>query len=103
TLYSVSQLNLENGPLVIDAPATAGRYSILQLLDAYTNDFAYIGSGAARDSAESVALVPPGWQGTLPDGVRRLDSPTTLVWLLGRTPIDRESEPPPAPQLLSRY
>jgi Protein of unknown function (DUF1254) len=36
TLYSVSQLNLENGPVVIDAPATAGRYSILHLLDAYT-------------------------------------------------------------------
>jgi hypothetical protein len=103
TLYSVSQLNLENGPLVIDAPATAGRYSILQLLDAYTNDFAYIGSGAERDSAESVALVPPGWQGTLPDGVRRLDSPTTLVWLLGRTLIDGQSDLPAARQVLSGY
>ena len=103
TLYSVSQLNLENGPLVIDAPATAGRYSILQLLDAYTNDFAYIGSGAERDSAESVAFVPPGWQGTLPDGVRRLDSPTTLVWLLGRTLIDGQSDLPAARQVLSGY
>src|SRR4051794_4604937 len=68
TLYSVSQLSLANGPLVIDAPATGGRYSVIQLLDAYTNDFAYIGAGAERDTARSVALVPPGWQGALPDG-----------------------------------
>jgi len=88
TLYSVSQLSLANGPLVIDAPATGGRYSVIQLLDAYTNDFAYIGAGAERDTARSVALVPPGWQGALPDGVQRIDSPTKPVWLLGRTLID---------------
>src|SRR4029078_2800009 len=54
-------------------------------------------------TATSVALVPPGWQGTLPDGVRRLDSPTTLVWLLGRTLIDGQSDLPAARQVLSGY
>jgi hypothetical protein len=103
TLYSVSQVDLSNGPVVIDAPATGGRYSILQLLDAYTNDFAYVGAGAERESAEVVALVPPGWQGVLPPGVRRVDSPTNLVWLLGRTLIDGPRDLPPARAVLSGY
>jgi hypothetical protein len=103
TLYSLSRLSLDAGPIVVDAPATGGRYSILQLLDAYTNDFAYVGAGAERDSAESVVLVPPGWQGALPAGVRRIDSPTTLVWLLGRTLIDGPSDLPAARSVLSGY
>jgi hypothetical protein len=103
TLYSVSQLDLAQGPVVITAPATAGRYSILQLLDAYTNDFAYVGAGAQRDSPQTVAVVPPGWQGALPDGVRRIDSPTNLVWLLGRTLIDGDADLPAARAVLSGY
>jgi hypothetical protein len=103
TLYSVSQLNLDNGPLVIDAPATGGRYSVIQLLDAYTNDFAYIGAGSERDAARSVAVVPPGWQGVLPDGVQRIDSPTKLVWLLGRTLIDGPDDLAAAKQILAGY
>src|SRR4051812_424623 len=59
TLYSVSRLELAGGPVVIDAPATAGRYSILQLLDAWSNSFAYVGAGHDRDAAEAVVLVPP--------------------------------------------
>lgn len=103
TLYSVSQLNLDNGPLVVDAPATGGRYSVIQLLDAYTNDFAYIGAGAERDTARSVAIVPPGWQGALPDGMQRIDSPTKLVWLLGRTLIDGPDDLAAAKQVLAGY
>jgi hypothetical protein len=103
TLYSVSQLNLDNGPLVVDAPATGGRYSVIQLLDAYTNDFGYIGAGSERDTARSVAVVPPGWQGALPDGLQRIDSPTKLVWLLGRTLIDGPDDLAAAKQVLAGY
>jgi hypothetical protein len=103
TLYSVSQLDLTSGPLIVDAPATGGRYSVLQLLDAYTNAFAYIGSGAERDQAESVALVPPGWQGSLPAGVEVIQSPTRLVWLLGRTLVDGPSDLSAATDLMRRY
>lgn len=103
TLYAVSQLNLAAGPLVIDAPATGGRYSVLQLLDAYSNAFAYIGSGSDRDSASTVVVVPPGWQGDLPPGVRVVQSPTKLVWLLGRTVVVGEDDTPAARALLSSY
>jgi hypothetical protein len=103
TLYSISRLDLSDGPLVIDAPATQGRYSVLQLLDGYTNAFAYVGSGAERQRDATVMLVPPGWQGTLPAGVRTVRSPTKLIWLLGRTLADDAADIVEAGQLMGAY
>jgi hypothetical protein len=37
TTYTVGRLNLASGPVVIDVPDTAGRYYVIQLLDAYSN------------------------------------------------------------------
>jgi hypothetical protein len=103
TLYSVSRVDLTDGPMVIDAPATGDRYSVLQLIDAYTNAFAYVGSGAERDQDRTVALVAPGWQGSLPAGVREIESPTKLVWLLGRTLVDGPEDVAAATELMGRY
>jgi hypothetical protein len=103
TLYSVSQVDLSSGPMMIDAPATAGRYSVLQLLDAYTNVAGYVGSGSERDHAATVAVVPPGWQGSLPAGVRVIHSPTKLLWLLGRTLIDDAADLPAAKAVMAGY
>jgi hypothetical protein len=103
TLYTVSQVDLSAGPVVIDAPASPNRYAVLQLLDAYTNAFAYIGSGADRNHASTVVLVPPGWQGSLPAGARVVHSPTKLVWLLGRTLIDSDADLPAAKAVMAQY
>lgn len=103
TAYTVGQLDLSRGPLVIDTPDTAGRYYVLQLLDAYSNTFRYIGRRTTGSDAGSFALVPPGFRGTLPAGVRRIRSPTPLVWLLGRTLIRDEAEIPAVTPLLAGY
>jgi hypothetical protein len=103
TLYSVSRLDLSAGPMVIDAPATGGRYSVLQLLDAHTNAAGYVGSGSERNRATTVAVVPPGWNGSLPPGVRVVRSQTKLVWLLGRTLIDGPADLPGAREVLAGY
>jgi hypothetical protein len=103
TLYSVSRLDLGTGPLMIDAPATGGRYSVLQLLDAYTNIAGYVGSGSERDHDRTVAVVPPGWRGSLPPDVRVIRSPTKLVWLLGRTLVDGQDDLAAATELIGGY
>jgi hypothetical protein len=43
-LYSFGYLDLEKEPVVLQVPPISGRYYTLQFMDAYTNNFLYIGS-----------------------------------------------------------
>jgi hypothetical protein len=88
TAYSVGWIDLTSGPVVISVPNTDGRFYTIQLMDAYSNSFAYIGSGSTGTRAGSFALLPPGWSGSLPAGVTAIQSPTNTVWLLGRTLVN---------------
>ena len=103
TAYSVGRLELGDEPLVVDLPDAGRRYAVLALLDAFTNDFAYLDARAAAGGARSVAIVPPGWSGALPAGVRRVDSPTRLVWLLGRTLVDGPGDMPGARRVMAAH
>ncbi len=103
TAYSVGQLDLSGGPLVIDVPDTAGRYYVLQLLDLYSNTIDYIGRRTTGTGAGSFVIVPPRHRGPLPAGVRRIHSPTDTVWLLGRTLVQDEADLAAVVPLLRGY
>jgi len=85
TLYSSGWFDLSKEPVIIHVPETDGRYYSLQFNDSYTNAFAFIGKRATGSGEGYFALAGPGWKGTLPAGVKRIDSPTNLVWMIGRT------------------
>jgi hypothetical protein len=103
TTYTVGRLNLAAGPVVIDVPDTAGRYYVIQLLDAYSNTFSYIGRRTTGTRRGSFAVVPPGYSAGLPAGVRRVESPTNLVWVLGRTLVRDAADLPEVTRLMSGY
>ena len=103
TAYSVGWLSLTDGPLVIDVPDTHGRFYTFQFMDAWTNSFAYVGSGATGTRAGSYALLPPGWSGDLPEGVTPVRSPTRTIWLLGRTLVDDAQDLEEVKPLLEKY
>lgn len=103
TTYTVGRLQLSGGARILDVPDTAGRYYVIQLLDAYSNTFAYVGRRTTGTKAGSYAIVPPGFSGTLPAGVKRIQSPTNLVWVLGRTLVRDAADMPAVSALMAGY
>jgi len=103
TAYSVAWIDLTTGPLVVNVPNTGGRFYTFQLMDAYTNAFAYVGTGSTGTRAGAYALVPPGWTGTLPAGLIEIKSPTNIIWLLGRTLVNGPSDFPAVKQIQDQY
>jgi hypothetical protein len=94
TLYTVARLELAAGPLVVHVPEEHGRYYTLQLLDAYTNTFGYIGRRVTGTSPGNFAITGPGWRGRLPAGVKRISAPTPTVWVIGRTLVNGPADVP---------
>ena len=103
TTYTVGRLDLSTGPRVIDVPDTAGRYYVIQLLDAYSNTFAYVGRRTTGTRPGSYAVVPPGYTGPLPAGVERIESPTNLIWVIGRTLVRGVADLPAVTELMGGY
>ncbi|MBV8886860.1 MAG: DUF1254 domain-containing protein [Chroococcidiopsidaceae cyanobacterium CP_BM_RX_35] len=103
TLYATAWLDLHQEPLILQVPDTNGRYYTIQFLDAYTNTFAYVGTRVTGTQEGSYAIVGPTWKGTLPEGVKQIESPTNTVWLLGRTLVDGEADLPKARALQQQY
>ncbi len=85
TLYSILWFDLRDEPVVISVPDTAGRYYMLPFMDMWTDVFALVGRRTTGTAAGHYALVGPGWSGTLPDGMERIDAPTSIGWVIGRT------------------
>ena len=84
TLYSFAWLDLQKEPIVMTMPNTRGRYYVAEVLDAWTNVFASLGKRTTGTCESSVAFIGPWWKGDLPKGMKRIQAPTNLIWILLR-------------------
>jgi len=89
TPYSFVGADLRAEPLVLTVPEIEkDRYYSIQLVDAYTHNFAYIGSRATGNEAGNFLLAGPDWKGETPSGVKAvIRSETNLVLGIYRTQL----------------
>ena len=85
TLYSSAHLDLSAGPVTITLPAAGERYLSLQLMDAYTNSFAVLGTRTTGPNGGTFTLVGPT---EAAEGPRVVRAPTNHVWALARILVD---------------
>ncbi|MDM0117630.1 DUF1254 domain-containing protein [Variovorax sp. J22R133] len=97
TPYSYVGADLRAEPLVLTMPAVGNkRYYGAQFIDAYTHNFAYVGTRATGNEAGSYLLAGPDWKGKKPAGIREvIRSETQFAFVFYRTqlsgPADIES------------
>ncbi|MFH9614645.1 DUF1254 domain-containing protein [Streptomyces pratensis] len=92
---ALAQLDLSGGPVRLHVPDTGGAYYVLQFVDAWGNAFAYLGPRATGTGEGDWMVVPPGWAGTVPDGVSGvIDAPTSVVSVVGRLACDGPEDMP---------
>ena len=73
TPYSFLGMDLRAEPIVLTVPAIEKeRYFSIQLIDAYTFNFDYIGSRATGNGGGSYLIAGPGWKGETPKGVKKI-------------------------------
>ncbi|NKF23522.1 DUF1254 domain-containing protein [Solimonas marina] len=84
TLYAFAFLDMRDGPFVFETGENRERYELTQLLDAWTNVIASVGTRTPGPEAARYLIVGPDWHGTVPDGMTPIHTPTRIVWLLNR-------------------
>ena len=86
TLYSTAWIDVGKEPYILHVPNEHGRYYLMPMLSGYTDVFADPGKRTTGTDAADFAITGPGWTGTLPAGIKaEYKSPTSIVWVLGRT------------------
>lgn len=103
TLYSIAWFDLSDEPQIISAPEMDDSYYVLPFMDAWTNVFSTVGTRTTGNQATQFALVGPDWKGELPASLHRIDSPTNMVWMIGRTEVKDLNNPQPVFDLQNEF
>lgn len=90
-LYLNGWIDLGNGPVALDVPAVeADRYYVIELLDAFTNNF--INLSTRNDGSRSRRFVLHMQGQHVEDADTAVECPTRLVWLLGRVLVKGDDD-----------
>ena len=89
TPYCVVGADLRAEPLVLTVPPIdSERYYSIQLIDAYTHNFEYVGTRTTGNGGGKYLLVGPDWTGQTPAGITAvIRSETSLALALYRTQL----------------
>ena len=83
-LYAQAWLNLSKEPVILKIPEIKDRYHVFEFVDAYDNDFHYLGTRTTGEKGGIYAITGPDWKGQIPGTMQEIKSPTNSVLLLSR-------------------
>lgn len=95
TIYSRAFFDLRKEPLILVIPPTTRQYWI-PISDLRHDDDAAPSWDTLGARGGNFALCAPGWQGVLPEGVRRIDIGTPIGWMLPRFAVNGAADLPAA-------
>ena len=88
TLYVMAMCDVRDNPVSLEVPATGSRYYVLQFVDAWTNNFAYVGRRATGTAAGRYLLTAADHAGPVPEGTTVIKAPTGVFSIVGRVQVD---------------
>lgn len=103
TLYSIAQLDLSDGPVVLSVPDMGDRYYSFQITDPYTNVVGYIGSRTTGSAAGQYALTWEGGPQVDVPGAQTVTVADSSIMLLGRTLAGDVADQQQAIALMNQY
>jgi DNA sulfur modification protein DndE len=83
-LYASAWLNLTKEPIILKIPEINNRYHVFQFIDAFNNDFHYLGTRTTGENGGLYAITGPDWKGQIPGTMQEIKSPTNSMLLLSR-------------------
>ena len=99
TIYLRGFFDLRAEPIVLVIPPMGDRQYWVPISDMWHDFDANLSWDTVGSQGGAFALVAPGWQGVLPEGVRRIEMGTPIGWLLPRIAVDGEADLPAAVEL----
>ncbi|MGV6807653.1 MAG: DUF1254 domain-containing protein, partial [bacterium] len=102
TLYSNAWLDLSREPVVLSVPDTKGRYYTANFLDMFSNA-SNIGRRTYGTGKGKFLIIPPGWNGSLPEGLEPFFVSTRYMWILLRILVDGPDDLAAAHQLQDSF
>ncbi len=103
TFYSVAELDLTNGPVVLSIPDMGDRYFSWQLTDPYTNVSGYIGSNWTGPGPGQYAITWTGGPQVDVPGATVVEVPYSSMLILGRTLAGDAADQNIARALIAQY
>lgn len=93
TLYVIAMCDIRSEPLVISVPDASDRYYVLQFIDPWTNNFAYIGRRATGTAEGTYLVVPWDYAGDVPAGMSgTVRAPSGVFTIAGRVQVNGEAD-----------
>jgi hypothetical protein len=93
TLYSGACIDVSKEPIILSYPDMHGRYFLFPIYSEWTNVIAAPGKRTLGTGPQTIAIIGPTWQGTLPSGItQQVKSPTGSVFIIGRVYAEATAE-----------